>query len=341
MNRLNPLFLVPTIFVLVLAACGGAAPTEEIEAPQEPTAAAVEPTAEVEVPTETAQVIEGAWVSQFEPLPAAPQEVSIPTVQGRELAGMYFPAKVNPAPIVVLMHWAGGDMTDWRAIAPWLQNRADELSRKGGFARPIGQIDGPWLDASWFPALLPEASFGVLVFDYGGFGESPLGDNTDLEDSVAALEFASKLEGADPNMLLTMGASIGADGAVDACYVFNELVTSGEAQGQCLAAMSLSPGNYFMEPFGTADFTYAEAVAALSEAEHLVFCLAAEGDSFSAEVCLDAQADFYTAFIYAGDNHGMMLVDPTLSPSDPAMDVNALELLLDFLAMSIGRNVTP
>ncbi len=337
MIQLKVILPVPAILSLLLAACGGAAPTRAVEVQDEPTAAPVEPTAaEVEAPTETPQIVTSAWVSQFPALPPAPQEVTITTEDGRTLAGLYYPAKVNPAPIVVLMHWAGGDMTDWRSIAPWLQNRADELSLKTGFARPAFQVDGPWLDPSWFPALLPEASFGVLIFDYNGFGQSPGSSDPEgfLQDSVAAVKFASTLEGVDPNMIMTVGASIGADGAVDACYLFNELY--GKALGQCLGAMSLSPGNYL-----TNDFPYAQAVTALSEAEHLVFCLAAEGDGFSADVCAGAQADLYTSFIYSGDSHGMLLVDPALAPSNPATDANALQLLLDLLAMSTGRPVTP
>lgn len=331
-------FVFGTIFALALAACGGQAATAP---PSE--AAAVEPAdtepSPTEAPTATtaAEPAPAAWASQFPPLDAVPQDVEIPTADGRILAGRYYPAKVNPAPIVVLMHWAVGDMTDWRAIAPWLQNRLDEAYRAGGLAK-LAQIDGPWLDPSWFPAILPEASFGVLVFDYNGFGQSASSSNSDawLQDSLAAVLFASTLEGADPNMIMAVGGSIGADGAVDGCYLFNELVTAGEAQGECIGALSLSPGNTL-----TRDFTYTEALTALSEAEHLVFCLAAEGDPFSAETCLDAQSDFSTAFIYRGDAHGMMLVDPTMQPSQPAVDANALDLLLDLLAMATGLPVTP
>lgn len=328
-----------SILGLLLGACGGAAPkgtgTQEVVEQQEPTSTEVQP-------TETQQITDAVWLSQFPPLPAAPQEVTITTEDGRSLAGIYYPAKVNPAPIVVLMHWAGGDMHDWRAIAPWLQNRPDETSRVNHSAKPVSLIEGPWLDPSWFPAILTEASFGVLVFDYNGFGQSPLAPNQDalLKDSLAAVMFASTLEGADPMSILTMGASIGADGAVDGCYLFNKLVVAGEAQGQCLGAMSLSPGNY-LAGYPTPEFTYTEAVVALSEAEHLVFCLAAEGDGESGHVCTEAQADFYTPFIYSGDAHGMMLVDPALTPSAPVVDANALELLLDLLAMSIGKPVTP
>ena len=43
------------------------------------------------------------------------------------LKGYYYPsASDQPAPLVVLMHWVMGDMSDWYEIAPWLQNRGLE-----------------------------------------------------------------------------------------------------------------------------------------------------------------------------------------------------------------------
>jgi pimeloyl-ACP methyl ester carboxylesterase len=340
MSLHKALLPVPAIFTLLLSACAGATSTNAVESPGEPAAAELT-SAVVDSPTETPQEVASPWISQFDPLPPEPQRVAIPVLgSNRELAGLYYPAKVNPAPIVVLMHWAGGDMTDWRAITPWLQNRADELSYKANFAKPVNQVDGPWLDPSWFPTILPEASFAVLVFDYNGFGQSAGTTDADglLQDSVAAIRFATTLEGIDPNMIVTVGASIGADGAVDACYLFNELY--GATMGQCIGAMSLSPGNYL-----TNDFPYAQAVTALSETGHFVFCLAAVEDGSSAATCETAEmaGDFYAPFYYSGEDHGMFLVDPTKLPFQPEMDprANALELLLGLLAMSIQRNVTP
>ena len=342
MFQRKALLPVPAIFVLLLSACGGAEPTEVAEIQEESTAAPVEPTAtEVEAATETPQIISSAWLSQFPALPAAPQEVTITTEDGRNLAGLYYPAKVNPAPIVVLMHWGGGDMTDWRAIAPWLQNRADELSHKGGFARPVGQIDGPWLDDSWFPAILPEASFGVLVFDYNGFGQSPFASVADalLKDSLAAMLFASQLEGADPNVIVAMGGSLGADGAVDGCYLFNQMVAEGTATGNCVGGMALSPGNFI-----TGEFTFEEAAAALSEAGNQVVCLGAEDDT--GPLC-EALSEMASApvppapFIYSGDPHAMFLVDPAITPINPDTGQNALEIFLEFLEDATGLPVIP
>lgn len=344
------LYPVPAIFALLLAACSGTAPppTAALDGQEEPAAAAEEPTdADVSAPSETPHLIPPAWMSEFAPLGAAAQEVEIPTSDGRTLAGIYYPAKVNPAPIVVLMHWAGGDMTDWQAIAPWLQNRRDGLSFKAGLARPALQVDGPWLDPSWFPHILPEASFGVLVFDYNSFGQSAGSPAADalLLDSVAAVQFASALDGADPDMIMAAGASIGGDGAVDGCYLFNQMVAGGDAQGQCIGALSLSPGNYLTGTC-TGDcpsefFSYADAVAALSEAEHPVYCLTSQGDESFMPTCTVTSGDLFKQFIYSGDDHGMFLVDPALTPSEPAIDANALDLLLDLLSTAIGLPITP
>jgi len=326
-------FLCSVVLALLLAACGGqptTLPPAEGASPQpQPSESSTLPEAPPDEPPDEPDV--SAWLSQSQPLPAAPQEVEIPTSDGRTLAGFYFPAKVNPAPIVVLMHWAGGDMRDWAAMAPWLQNRPDELADSDVLSG--AQIDGPWLDPTWFPPLVAEASFGVLVFDYSGFGQSAFSSSADalLQDSLAAMMFASTLKGADPNMLLSAGASIGADGTVDGCYLFNQAVAAGEAEGLCLAALSLSPGNYL-----ASEFTYMQAVAELSQAEHRVFCLAAEGDVQSADVCVQSEAAFSTPFLYPGDAHGMSLVDPTMHPSAPAVEANALQLLLDLFAMATG-----
>jgi hypothetical protein len=320
---------------LLLAACGGAQATDapvEALAGKQPTATSpasedpAEPTSTTESSPEPSQA--EAWTSLLPALPADPQAVEITTSDSRTLVGEYYPAKVNPAPILVLMHWAGGDRLDWQVIAPWLQNRPDERL-PGGFEEAVPT----WMQRTWFPALLPEASFGVLIFDYSCFGESECTNSGDawLQDSLAAVMFASTLEGANPLHILTMGASIGADGAVDGCYLFNEAVASGEAAGRCVGALSLSPGDFL-----TTEFTYAEASQALNGEDNFVYCLAAEGDTFAWAACETLQAlepfgelDF--TFQYAGDFHGMFLVDPELTSIDPDNGQNALQILLEFL----------
>ncbi|NTU75743.1 MAG: hypothetical protein HGA86_06450, partial [Anaerolineaceae bacterium] len=57
------------------------------------------------------------------PLPPEPQVVTIPSANGIQLEGRYYPGASNPSPLVVLMHWAPGDQHVWDSLAPWLQNR--------------------------------------------------------------------------------------------------------------------------------------------------------------------------------------------------------------------------
>jgi hypothetical protein len=269
----------------------------------------------------------------FDPLPAERQPIEIETSDGRLLEGYYYPAKVPDAPVIVLMHWAGGTMDeDWIAIAPWLQNRQDELasvpSTKGisGLVKPA-YIE-PWQDNSWFPPLPESTSFAVVIFNFGKFGASPYGGTPQslVDDALSAVKFASSIEGIDPNRISTMGASIGADAAVDACYLFNM-----EDLGLCIGALSLSPGNYLTE-----EFLYYEAVAVLDMDGVPVWCLASESDHNVPEVCRSASGDNYQVVIFAGEDHGMLLVTPDHKPIDPASDFNTLQLYLEFLEVVYG-----
>jgi dienelactone hydrolase len=115
------------------------------------------------------------------------------------------------------------------------------------------------------------------------------------------------LEGVDPTRIVTVGASIGADGAVDAC---------GDG---CLGAISLSPGGYLNIP-------YPEAVELLrtDQPPKPVLCLAAERDIDSFNACKSAQGGHYTSVLYPGAAHGLSLINPE---SDP----ETLDLILNFL----------
>ncbi|MFC1936744.1 alpha/beta hydrolase family protein [Chloroflexota bacterium] len=349
----NPLFTLvslATVLVLLLAACvpgapepapasdgqndqGGVqhqeepAPTEEPEKPTE------EPTEELTEEAETGEEEEEQESPIFstanEPLPPDPIPVTIITEDGRTLEGMYYPGAYNPGPVIVLMHWAGGTMYDWEVIGPWLQNRG--LTPAGG-----GEA---WKQPAWFPVLPEWASFGVLFFNFGGFGNSQGNWETGALDAKAAVIFASELEDVNPNLITTMGASIGADGAVDGCFLHQLAVEAGSASGICLGGLSLSPGNYLESALF--EYTYSQAVEGLmnsTEAEKVVYCLAAEGDHESPGTCLSADMDFerYYTYIYPGSPHGMKLVVPDLFPINPALEMNTLEIYLMFLEEVYG-----
>ncbi len=336
MKKMNRLLTLLLALGLLLAACSPSAP--DAPPPAAPTATAAPPTDPTEPPPtpEPAQPVEdpasGAWASQQPPLPADPQAVIINTPDDRTLNGWYYPAAVNPAPLVILMHWAGGDQYDWWEIAPWLQNRPGEYTP--GEWSGTG-IRGPWLDPSWFPALRPEASFGVLVFDLSGFGTSPQGNNipTDwLVDSQAAIEFAATLPGIDPDSILVAGASIGADGVLDGCVLASQAAGS----PRCLGVFSLSPGNYLPAPF-----VYPEGARALADAGIPVHCLAAEGDTAAAAICNALQPPNTLAVLFPGNAHAMALLAPEVQASQPADAGGPLDALLAWLELAIDRPVKP
>ena len=240
------------------------------------------------------------------PLPPFARPVEFAAEDGQQLFGMYFPGEVNPSPIVVLMHWAPGDMNEWWEIAYWLQNRG--MSGSSDLAGTE-----PWLDATWFPALEPDESYGVFIFTFRGcHGGCKQFSNDWLLDARAAMQTASQLEGADPSRIVAAGASIGADGAADACT------------GACLGSFSISPGNYLNVP-------YSQAVIDLSEKQPpaSAVCLTAEQDRDSYATCSTVVQGNYTFQTYPGSDHGLSLIDEEMQP-------NPLELLRDFLRDSLS-----
>lgn len=246
-----------------------------------------------------------------EGLPAEPQAVVFQAADGAPNEGVFFPAALDGAPMVVLMHWAPGSACDWQAIAPWLQQRdmAWDCTAEQG---------DPWLDPSWFPALPAGASYNVFVFSFRGCGDqgctafSPEGW---LADAQGAMQAAARLEGVDPQRVIAIGASIGADGAADGCAYLNE--QEGKA---CRGAFSLSPGSYLTVP-------YDGAVAAIDGDGHPAWCLYAPKDAQAAEACESASGEHYELLADPNGGHGMVLIQPGL---------DTLQKMLDFIALTVG-----
>jgi dienelactone hydrolase len=248
-------------------------------------------------------------VTEAPGLPSTPIPQSIQTADGETLEGTFYPAANAGAPLVILMHWAMGDQTDWRAIGPWLQNRGE------------GQeiYDGPanWLDASWFPSMPEGETMNALAFTFRGCQGGC--QNFDREgwllDVEAVMNHVSLLEGVDPDRIMTLGASIGADGAAYGCHYYNE-----QQGGGCRGALSLSPGGYLTIP-------YPEEVESLENRTPPTpaWCLYSTGDGPSAAACRAAEGSLYQAVEYEGSDHGMALVIPDRDP-------NPLDLILDFIA---------
>jgi hypothetical protein len=243
---------------------------------------------------------------------ADPQEVAFTASDGTELSGIYYPPANGPAPVVILMHQVNTDQSDWRVIAAWLQNRG--VAVDGG--------DRPWLDSSWFPGIPDGLEVGVFTFTFrncDGGCQSMESEGWRM-DAIAALETAATLPNADPAALIAMGTSIGADGAVDACFDYNQAHDSG-----CLAAMPLSPGSYL-------NFPYSDAAAGVisGDVPGVVWCLASEGDIPSANSCREiSDSGEYRSIVYPDDAHGLEMITPDHSPSP-------LSLLLDLLNQVLG-----
>jgi len=111
--------------MLILAACQSSPPT---------TAEPATPAGESTQPAKSAPASETPLVATSPstqapgsgaaaPLPAIPQAVTFQASDGQELHGLYYPAKLNPAPLVVLVHWVRSDQSDWIDVALWLQAR--------------------------------------------------------------------------------------------------------------------------------------------------------------------------------------------------------------------------
>ena len=250
-------------------------------------------------------------------LPPQPRTVKFQAADGQALEGLYYPPAGRPGPLVVLMHWAGGGKGDWAEIAFWLQNRG-----QGGKTPNPGKW--AWLEPGWFPPMLPNASIGVFAFTFRGCtdqGCPKLERAGWLLDAQAAMKTASELEGVDARRMASIGASIGADGAVDGCFWLNAQA----AKGRCLGSLALSPGAYLGVP-------YADAVKPLQAEQppKPVWCLYGDQDQESAPACKSASGTAYRPVPYADSKvHGMAMIQPSATPK-------TLQLMLDFLKLSLG-----
>lgn len=310
--NLFTVYLVLTT-LLVVTACSSGESENKAPVAEEPTAEQSEGDEEKESEQE-APIPDG--------LTDATRAIEITTSDGRILTGTFYPAANLNAPVVILMHWVMGNETDWTPIAYWLQNRglADAADNNGGADQNM-----PWLDSSWFPTVPADRSYNVLTFNFykcEDDGCMSFDRGEWLLDSQAAYETARTLEGVDPTRMVGIGASIGADGVADGCLYINS-----EYPDTCQGALSLSAGSYL-----TVD--YKEVVAQLNMMEPVVpvQCFYAAGDSESATVCgAITEEGNYTAVKYAGNEHGMMLIQPDL-------EHDTLTLILQFLDATIGAN---
>jgi len=313
-------FFVIVITLLVIVSLISACDKETVQTPDAIENAAEEATdleAQAQEPAAPAEVAPEPSNEDPNALPPEPQPVSIPSADGVNLEGYYYPAAVENAPLVVLMHWMMGDKSDWNEVAVWLQNRG----QANPFPNPGDPAEFRWWDPSWFPALPAEDSYAVLTFSYRGClsfdqrGCETIDKPGRLADSYAVMRFARELEGIDPARIVAVGSSIGADGAADACLDVNL-----EFPGTCQGSFSLSPGDWL-------GVSYVATIAQMSSLEDpfTAWCVADEEEYGICEAAQGAgHPDFYMPFRVPDGGHGNMLLSPDLSPLP-------MQLMLDFL----------
>jgi hypothetical protein len=197
--------------------------------------------------------------------PAGPQGSVFKAEDGQELAGTYYPPPVCQPPLmIVYFPWVRGDRNDWNEIAPLL------------------------------PGDLPYGAFAITTRGCEG-GCSETWDRPGwLRDYSAALDAAKGLPCAGQSPLVTIGSSIGADGAIYACA----------KEENCVGALAFSANGYL-------DIPYADEVASMVEQGKQVWSVSAQGDSGAARLDRPDWAKYYHEIVLPGEGHGNQLFNPS------------------------------
>ena len=241
-----------------------------------------------------------------------PIEVRFSADDGTELLGYYYPGSENPSPVIVLVHWAEGDLTDWEQIATWLQNRG-QLDR-------LPDYNHTWKSSDWFPENGRAEPLAVFIFtlrncEGGCRAYQPAEWLLDIE---AAMLQATRLQGIDTDKIMTGGASIGADGALYGCTWLNQTGT-----GSCIGSFSLSPSSSLTLPY---DELANDLIG--SDPPLPVYCLHGLRDDASVETCSGFPGLVSVDYGYI-ENHGMELIQSGQDP-DP------LILFMDFVEAALA-----
>ncbi len=245
----------------------------------------------------------------------AGERILIQTEDGLELVGYYYIAPQPNAPVVVLMHQFGSNQAQaWPQsdLIPWLQNYPVKGENP---PEPTRSAQGK------LPLMPPDLHFNVLTFDFRGHGESPgqvlsyittEAQRGYLLDAQAAYARAAFLPNADPNQIIGIGTSIGADAVVNACK-----------QG-CAGAFSISPGSYL-------GLDWAAEADRVTNAGKPVRCIYAFNDGNTAAICTSRSVTaYYRIAGYEGKKHGEDFLVPR------KMESNFGQILLDFLLEAAG-----
>ena len=322
-----PRKIAPAVFaflLIALAACrfGPEAPPPAADRPTQPATATRTPRPTVTpIPPPTQR-------ATFTPEPSktpiditvtpvwnpAGERILIQTEDGLELVGYYYIAPQPNAPVVILMHQFGSSQAQaWPQsdLIPWLQNYPVRAN-----ATPTPSAQG------MLPNMPPGLHFNVLTFDFRGHGESPgqvlsyittEAQRGYLLDAQAAYARAAFLPNADPNQIIGIGTSIGADAVVNACK-----------QG-CAGAFSISPGSYL-------GLDWAAEAYRVTNAGKPVRCIYAFNDGNTAAICSSLSVSaYYRIAGYEGKKHGEDFLVPR------KMESNFGQILLDFLLEAAGQ----
>lgn len=207
-------------------------------------------------------------------LPADAQGIAFMTEDAQELIGVYYPPSHPSSLTVVYFPWVHGDRTDWDFVA----------------------------------TLLPQA-FEPGVFSITARGcEGGCGEEWDLAgwllDYPAALQAARQLPCADQSQLVTVGSSVGADGAIYAC---------GKDEN-CIGTLAFSPNGYL-------GISYIDEVAAMVQQGKHVWAVTSEEDTGALRLDRPDWSDYYREISLPGEAHGNQLYHPATG-----------QLLQDFVA---------
>ncbi len=302
--------------LLFLTACGGRS-EKTAEADSAGSTDTIQPATQTEFvapsPTVLPTLTPTPTTTPVVVLPPEPVQVEFQAPDGESLTGIYYPASDNPAPIIVLMDWARGDQSEWEEIAAWLQGRG-QLSREPNY-------NYTWKSADWFPERILDMPLGVFTFTFRDCEEGCQSwlPAEWLLDARTAVEVAARLPGADPTRIITAGASIGGDGALDGCAWLDQT-----GSGVCRGSFTLSPASLLTVPYGsTADELLAEVPSSQ------VYCLYGLRDDASVETCEEIPGVIAVDYGYI-ENHGMELIQPDQNP-DP------LILLQEFILATVGE----
>ena len=278
-------------------------PTSSATLTETPVPSATLPPTVTNTPTMTPVVV----------LDPPPVEINFSAEDGQLLSGIYYPADTNPAPLVILVHWARGDQTEWTEIALWLQNRS-QLVRAPNYNKS-------WRSSDWFPENTLGVSLGVFTFTLREC-EDECKDYLPGEwllDIQAAMEAAIELTGVDKTKVITAGVSIGADGAVYGCTSLNK-----SGLGECRGSYVLSPGSLLTIPFeeGASELIH-------SDPPRPIYCIYGLRDDAAVETCSAVPGARQVDYGYI-ENHGFELLQALQNP-DPLL------LLLELIDTALSE----